>query len=168
MSDKEYIKDALMGLGGALLLLSILVIILCSSCKLFKQVEKSNSDSTKVEKQDEVNSKVDTSKTKNESTATKETVYYPQPIYIQGKDGETKVVFVPQSTKETEVSKSENQNAVFEEWKRHYEDSTQNAQSNLSKDVKVKAGPSFIEWLLIIAIGLLFIKIFLPFKIIKT
>ena len=100
----------------------VLIIILLSGCKLFREVDKKSSDSTVVKKDIQSSAKVDTSQTKTETASTKETVYYPQPIYIQGKDGETKVVFVPQSTKETGTKKEESNNAIFETWQRNFMD----------------------------------------------
>jgi hypothetical protein len=42
------------------------------------------------------------------------------------------------------------------------------AIANKDEKKTVKAGPSIIEWILIGGVGLLLVKNFLPFKIIKT
>lgn len=107
--------------------ITVLSIIALSSCKLFREVSKSDkqvsSDSTHVTSNLIDKSSIDTSKTKRNETSTKETVYYPQPIYIQGKDGETKTIFVPQSIKETGSKSEEINNAIFENYKQHIQDS---------------------------------------------
>jgi uncharacterized protein YpmB len=155
------------------------IIIFCtifSSCSLFKKSQttrkENNSDSTNVKKSSEVSSKVDTSKTKTETIHTKETIYQPQPIYVKGKDGETKIVFVPQSTKETGTSKEETQNFNYENTRKELLDSIRIANLELAlsekKESKTKIGPSFIEWILIGGLAFLILKNYLPFKLIKT
>jgi len=124
-----------------------------ASCKLFREIQTEKSDSTSVNKSSEGLQKVDTSKIKSESASTKETVYYPQPIYIQGKDGETKVVFVPQSTKETEARKEETDLALFENFRKEFLDSLSSKTSKKDAETKVKV----LDFWQILALGLLFV-----------
>ena len=128
------------------LVIALIMVILCiifSSCSLFNKSQKTKetikTDSTSVKKVTETSSKVDTSKTKSEST--KETVYYPQPIIIPGTNGgEAKIIFVPQSTKET--GKSETQNFNYDQWFKEKTDSMTiaNLQLQLSKQSETKVG----------------------------
>jgi len=119
----------------------VIVMFACSSCSVFGEFGKKrtsvSNDSTNFKKETEKLSKVDTSKSKNETT--KETVYYPQPIIVPGKDGETKVIFVPQSTKET--GKEETQNFNYDQWFKEKTDSMTIAQLQLelSKKSEIKA-----------------------------
>jgi hypothetical protein len=151
----------------------VTICIVCSSCKLFynlgKGKEQSRSDSVGVKKQTEQTSKVDTSKSKTESTYSKETTYYPQPIYVNGP--EPKIVFVPQTVTESGTSKQESFNAVFENWKKNYEDSVAKAEAmkTKNKEVEVTAKTDWLTIGMLAAIALLFLQKFvsikLPFKI---
>ncbi len=118
----------------------VIILVSLSSCEFFRKLDKSavvnKNDSTNVKKETEVSSSVDTSKTKTAST--KETVYYPQPIIVPGKDGETKIVFVPQTVKETGTE--EKQNFNFDNYRRDLLDSMRIAQleSQLNKQSETK------------------------------
>src|SRR5574339_720218 len=103
----KYIKDIFWGVSGALIIFLLVILFICSSCKSIKGLKSNSRDSLSVQKLSEGATKTDSSGSKTDKTNTKETVYYPQPIYIQGKDGETKTVFVPQYIKETGTEKTE-------------------------------------------------------------
>lgn len=144
--------------------ITVLCIIALSSCKLFREVSKNekqvSGDSTHVTSNLIDKNSVDTSKTKRNETSTKETVYYPQPIYIQGKDGETKTVFVPQSVKETGSKSEEINNAIFENYKQHIEDSLRisELERQQTKQTEIKGSIlSFGESLGLVLIGLVII-----------
>lgn len=141
-------------------LVIVLITITCSSCKLLSKVGKAKSDSTTVIKQSETIAKVDTSKSKTETIHTKETVYQPQPIYIQGKDGETKVIFVPQSTREVGSVKTEDNTAKFEQMKKDFSDSLAVIKS--AKQSETKAGTDWLQIAILGALGLVLIKNFAP------
>jgi len=155
---------------GAFIVAAAIVILclLCSSCKVLSVKKKETSDSTSVKKETNELTKIDTSKTKSSATNTKETVYYPQPIIVPGKDGETKIVFVPQMVKESGSSTQETNTYDFEKRLNEKIDSMNASKDVKNTDTNAKVGPSFIEWCLIIGLALLLLKNFLPFKIIKT
>ncbi len=152
---------------GSLIVCAVLLLIcwFCSSCRVIKSTKSTVKDSLSVQKVNEGSARVDSSGSKSDKT--KETVYYPQPIYIEGKNGgEPKIIFVPQSVRET--SKEEDAKIVKDDSWRQALDSLSAKFTNRELDKKVKVGPSFIEWLLIAGLALLLLKNFLPFKIIKT
>ena len=143
--------------------MAIVLSLVLSSCKLIHEASKGktekSTDSVSVKKDEQEKSKVDTSKTKSEST--KETVYYPQPIIVEGKGGETKVVFVPQSVKET--NSQENQNAIFENWKQNLYDSLLRSEITKEKEKETKTVVK-TDWLtigILVALGLLLFKNFI-------
>ena len=165
MENKDYNQRPFAGiLFAALVLAAILITWLLAGCKTVSHTKKSTNDSTSVVKTNEGTSKVDSSGSKSDKTNTKETVYYPQPIYIQGKEGKTEVVFVPQSVKETGTEKTEQVQVVKDESWREAFDSLSSKILTLSQDKKVKVGPSLIEWILIIGIGLVLLKQFIPYN----
>jgi len=144
--------------------LIVLVCILCSSCEFFRKLDKQTTevknDSTKVNKVTEVASSVDTSKSK--SASTKETVYYPQPIIVQGKDGESKIVFVPQTVKETGTE--EKQNFNFDNYRRDLLDSIAIAQlrEELNKKSETKGSLLGIGfWIGVAILGVVLIVLLL-------
>lgn len=146
----------------------VLLMLACSSCDFFRRVQRTETqvknDSTNVKKETETSSKIDTSKTT--TATTKETVYYPQPIIVPGKDGETKVIFVPQSTKET--GKQETQNFNYDQWFKEKTDSMTiaNLQLELSKKTETKGSLLGIGfWIGISLFGL--VLIFLMFMMLK-
>ena len=151
---------------GAFIVAAAIVILclLCSSCKVLKSTKSTVKDSLSVQKVNEGSVRVDSSGSKSDRT--KETVFYPQPIYIEGKNGESKIIFVPQSVRETE--KVEDAKIIKDDSWRQALDSLSWQITNREMDKKVKVGPSFIEWILIGGLALLLLKNFLPFKIIKT
>lgn len=154
-------KDFVLELGGALCVLLLLALFCCSSCKVFRESKQSSKDSTVIHKESEGSFKSDSSGSKTENT--KETVYYPQPIYIEGKDGETKVVFVPQTVKES--GKTEQAQIIKDtSWKDAF-NSLAVLIANKETEKKVKVATSPLLWVLIGVVALLLIKNFLPFKI---
>lgn len=167
---KDAMKEFWLDFGVALLFVIALfaVVFFFSGCKVLKEVKSSSKDSTSVSKINEGSARVDSSGSKTDKVYNKETIYYPQPIYVQGKDGETKVVVVPQSVRESGQDKTETAHIITDtSWKDAFNSLTV-LIANKEVDKKVKVGPSFLEWILIAGIGLLLIKNFLPFKIIKT
>jgi len=151
---------------GAFIVAAAIVILclLCSSCKVLKSTKSNVKDSTSVNKVNEGSVRVDSSGSKSDRT--KETVFYPQPIYIEGKNGESKIIFVPQSIKETD--KTEQAQVITDtSWREAFRELSSHLE-NRELDKKTKVGPSFIEWILIGGLALLLLKNFLPFKIIKT
>jgi len=162
---KEPNENIFISVGGALIIIGLLFwLILFSGCKVFQDLKKEKShigsDSVNVKKESESLSKVDTSKSKSESAHNKETVYYPQPIYIEGKDGETKVVFVPQTVRESGTNKEETQNFNFENYRKDIIDSMRIAQLEfqLSKRVETKVDVLGIGfWIGVSLVGLVLI-----------
>ena len=162
---KFWRQDFALAIAGILILAFIIFIsVITSGCEFFRKIDKqtttAKNDSTKVNKVTEVASSVDTSKSK--SASTKETVYYPQPIIVQGKDGESKIVFVPQTVKETGTE--EKQNFNFDNYRRDLLDSIAIAQlrEELNKKSETKGsllGIGFwigVAILGVVLIGLLF------------
>jgi hypothetical protein len=143
----------------AVILIFLYAMLVFPSCKLLSKVNKASTDSVQVVKGSEVLSKVDTSKNKTETASTKETIYYPQPIYIQGKDGETKVIFAPQSTKESGTTKTEDNTAKFEQMKKDFSDSLSVLKN--SKKSETKAGTDWLQIAILSALGLLVFKHFI-------
>jgi hypothetical protein len=129
----------------------VIVCLLLSSCSFFNKSQKT------------------TSEIKNDKTTTattKETVYYPQPIYIQGKDGETKVIFAPKST--TETGKQEVQNFNYEDYRKDIVDSMRIANLELALSKKSETKGSLLGigfWIGISLFGL--VLIFLMFMMLK-
>ncbi len=143
-----------------LALIFVIIAAIFSGCTLFQKTQKTKeeikSDSTSVKKVTETSSKVDTSKTS--STNTKETVYYPQPIIVPGKNGETKVVFVPQTIRETGTE--EKQNFNYEDYRKDLIDSMRiaNLELALSKQSETKTSIlGFGFWLGVSLLGIVLI-----------
>lgn len=145
---------------GSVILIFLLAFLFMTSCKLVSKVDKNKLDSVNVVKQSEVLNKVDTSKSKTETIHTKETIYQPQPIYIQGKDGETRVLFVPQMTRETGSTKIEDNTAKYEQFKKDYSDSL--ALLTFSKQSEKKAGMSWVTLVMLITLAVIVLKLFSP------
>jgi len=158
-------KDFALAVAAVLIFAAIVFIsVVTSGCEFFRKLDKqtttAKSDSNNVKREVVVASSVDTSKSK--SASTKETVYYPQPIIVPGKDGETKIVFVPQTVKETGTE--EKQNFNFDNYRRDLLDSIAIAQlrEELNKKSETKGsllGIGFwigIAILGVVLIGLLF------------
>ena len=163
---RKFKHEFLSGVVGALFIISLpFLLLMCSGCKVLKSTKSNVKDSLSVQKVNEGSVRVDSSGSKSDKTNTKETVYYPQPIYIQGKDGEIKIVSVPQYIKETGTEKTEDAKIVKDDSWRQALDSLSWQITNREMDKKVKVGPSFIEWCLIAGLALLLLKNFLPFKI---
>lgn len=139
-----------------------IILFVLGGCKVVKSLKQSSRDSSVVHSDKQGASRSDSSGTKSDKTNTKETVYYPQPIYIQGKDGETKVVFVPEKVKETGTEKTEQAQVIKDtSWKDAF-NSLILAINNKQTETKTRVGPSIIEWILIAGLGLIFIKQFAP------
>jgi hypothetical protein len=153
------------GVIAAIVILLILILVLiCTGCKTLRNTKSSSRDSTSVNNVSEGKVRVDSSGTRSDKTSTKETVYYPQPIYVQGKDGETKVIFVPQTTKETGTEKTEQVQVIKDTSWREAFNSVLVAIANKDEKKTVKAGPSIIEWILIAGLGLFIINRFIPYE----
>jgi hypothetical protein len=167
-TNEEY-WEIVKGVVGGMILIIIFLLFFLSSCKTISHLKKSTNDSVSVVKTNEGSSKVDSSGSKSDKTNTKETVYYPQPIIIKGDDGKPYPVFVPQSVKETGTEKTEQVQLVKDDSWRQSFDSLKVAILSLAQDKKTTVGPSLIEWILICAVGLMFIKSFAPsiIKLIK-
>ena len=170
---RQFIGNILKWLFAALII--FIIIYTLTGCNVFRALKKEESearaDSVNVKKQTEVSSKVDTTKTKTETIHTKETIYQPQPIYIQGKDGETKVIFVPQSTKETGSNKEEKQNFSFEDYRKDFMDSVKIAEmeKQLAKQSETKGsllGMGF--WIGVSLVGLVLIGLMVMVLKMKT
>lgn len=167
---KDAIKEFWLDVGVVVLaLLALLsVMFFFSGCKVVKDLKQSSKDSSSINNSKEGSVKIDSSGSKADRTNTKETVYFPQPIIVPGKDGDTKVIFVPQTVRETGTEKTEQAQIIRDtSWKEAIREMTL-ALKEKELEKKTKVGPSFLEWVLIAGIGLLLIKNFLPFKLIKT
>jgi hypothetical protein len=140
----------------------IILIGLFSSCKLFREVKKSETSNTTTTKTDEGNTKVDTSKTSKEKEYERITYVYPPSdttiinnYYKSGNMPPPQVII-----QERGQEKEQTQNFDYEAWYKHKADSA--AALSITKDVKseTKIGPSLIEWILISGLGLLLLKNF--------
>ena len=158
MESNPFFKDLLKCFIVALGI--VLLCLIFSSCTLFNKSQKTketkSSDSANVKKVTETSSKIDTSKTTTVNT--KETVYYPQPIIVPGKDGSTQVVFVPQSTKET--GSEQKQNFNYEDYRKDLIDSMRiaNLEMQLSKQSETKTSIlGFGFWLGVALVGIVLI-----------
>lgn len=109
--DSEGAISVFLGAVGFFIMM-VFICFVCSSCKLFREVNKSSKDSTSINNTKEGSIKFDSSGSKSDITSTKETIYYPQPIYIQGKDGEVRVISIPQVVKESGTEKTEQAHIV--------------------------------------------------------
>lgn len=160
-TDKKYSRIYFPSLAVAVSL--VVIIFSCSSCKFLSKVSKSTKDSTSVNNIKEGSARFDSSGSKSDVTNIKETVYYPQPIIVPGKDGETKVIFVPQTVKETDNEKKEQAHVTSDtSWREAIREITI-ALSNKDKTSSAKT-----DWLtiaILIGIGLLVLKSYLPFSI---
>jgi hypothetical protein len=135
--DKSYMRILFI----ALAIVGLLATLLLTSCKLFSEVEKSRTtaatDSAAVKKETETVSKVDTSKSKSESTYTKETIYFGRDTTINNyitTPGPTVIV------RESGTKKEESQNYNFENRERIIVDSMRLAhlESQLTKQSETK------------------------------
>ena len=161
-NDKHFLKDFLLGAGGAICIWLFVICFVCSSCKILKNEKSNVKDSTVVNKSSEGSVKTDSSGTKTDKTNTKETVYYPQPIYIQGKDGETKTVFVPQYIKESGTEKTEQAQIITDtSWKDAF-NSLAVLIASKESEKKIKAGFSLFEWIVIGVLVFFLLKSFAP------
>ena len=159
-TDNEFwviLKEAV---GGVFLIVIIIFCVCCTGCKILKNQKVNTKDSVSTSKTNEGNSRIDSSGTKTDKTNTKETVYYPQPIYIQGKDGETRTVFVPQYVKESGTEKIEQAQIIKDtSWKEAF-NSLAVLIANKETQTKTKIGFSTFEIIVIIIGGLMFLKMF--------
>ena len=140
----------------------VVILISLSSCEFFRKLDKqtttNKNDSTNVKKETVTASSVDTSKSK--SASTKETVYYPQPIIVPGKDGETKIVFVPQTVKETGTE--EKQNFNYENYMKNFVDSMTIAQLKAELNKKSETKGSLLGigfWIGVSILGIVLLAI---------
>lgn len=168
MEDSE--KDFLDMFWGCLKWAAAIVflVILWNSfcgCKILQSKKSNTNSKDSIVNNSQGSVRVDSSGSKSDKTNTKETVYYPQPIYIQGKDGETKVISVPQYIKETGTEKTEQAQVITDTtWKNEMRELRTLIQ-NTNSTTKGSLLNSPIIWILIGVVGLLLLKNFLPFKI---
>ena len=159
-TDGEFwviVKEAI---GAAFLIVVIIICFCCTGCKILKNEKSNTKDSISTSKTNEGYSKIDSSGTKTDKTNTKETVYYPQPIYIQGKDGETRTVFVPQYVKESGTEKTEQAQIIKDtSWKEAF-NSLAVLIANKESQTKTKVGFSTFEIIIMVIGGLMFLKMF--------
>lgn len=160
--DSEGCISVFLGAVGFGLMI-VLICFVCSSCKLFREVNKSSKDSTSVNNVREGAIKIDSSGSKSDITNTKETIYYPQPIYIQGKDGEVKVISIPQVIKESGTEKTEQAHVITDtSWRDAIREMT---VAIANKETETSAKTDWLTIALLIGIGLLVLKSYLPFSI---
>jgi len=160
-TNEEY-WDVVKGAIGVLIVFAIFIIFLLTGCKTVRSLKKSTTDSTSVSKVNEGSSKTDSSGSKSDKTTTKETVYYPQPIYIEAKNGESKIVFVPHSVKETGTEKTEQFDYSRDEKIFSKLDSLIKAVTNVQSASSTKVGFSTFEIIMMIAGGIIVLKMFTP------
>lgn len=166
MINKEADSNGCISVGlGALGfgLMMVFICFVCSSCKLFREVNKSSKDSTSVNNSKEGSIKFDSSGSKSDITSTKETIYYPQPIIVPGKDGESKIIIVPQSVRETGTEKTEQAHIITDtSWKDAIREMS---VAIANKQTETSAKTDWLTIALLIGIGLLVLKSYLPFSI---
>lgn len=147
-------------------ILLIALAVLNSSCKLIREISKEKTATTTTTKTDEGMAKVDTSKTTKDKEKDYERITYVYPpgdttiinqYYTQGRTPPPQSIIIEHGReKEKEVT----QNFDYESWWKHKQDSL--AFQNQTKDVKseTRLGPSTIEWILIVGLGILLLKNF--------
>lgn len=149
----------------ALAIIIVLILLILSSCKILTGKKTISDSSADVSKTKEGVTKTDSTGIKSDKTSTKETIYYPQPIYIQGKDGEPKVIFVPQSTKETGTEKTESVQLVKDESWREAFDSLMTAITKTKTNTDMRVGPDTFQIIILCALGLVIFRMFGPYLI---
>jgi hypothetical protein len=142
--------------NSLLVALGIIILMLaCSSCSFFNKSQSSRkqtgSDSSNVKKVTETLTKVDTSKTKSESTYTKETIYF-------GRDTTINNYFTtPAPTvivRETGTKKEETQNFNFENYRKDLIDSIRIAHLELELSKKSETKVKVLDFWQILALGM--------------
>ncbi len=143
------------------LLLAILIVIvaaMCSSCSFFNKSQKQSSeiktDSTKVKRETEKVSNVDTSKTKAESTYQKETIYFGRDTTINNYYPAPAVIIRESGTK-----KEETNNYNYETRERQIVDSMRIANLELQLSKKTETKVKVLDFWQILALGLIGIVI---------
>jgi hypothetical protein len=157
-------KDFFTIVKGALIVAASLLFIcfICSGCKTLRNSKSNTKDSISVNNNKEGSVRVDSSGTKSDKTNTKETVYYPQPIYIEGKSGKSEIVFVPQYVKETGTEKTEQAQIIKDTtWKEAF-NSLALLIANKESKSQTKVGFSTFEIIMMIAGGIIVLKMFTP------
>lgn len=146
----------------ASLIFFIALVIGCASlpsCKLSRDVSKSSSDSTNVKRQQEVYSKIDTSKYTKETEADRVTYIYPVDTTINN------YYTYPQTVVYEKVKEKEDKQVFdFEGFRKELLDSVSKKEQVKEVESKTKVGPSFIEWILIGVVAFLFASKFLTIK----
>lgn len=149
----------------------LLLILLLSSCRLLNESskKKDSSESVSSSSSQKQESKTDTSRGTSEKTNVKETTFYPQPIIIPGSESKpAQIVFVPQTVKESTNEKDEWWMNKFEQFLSASRDTASTKQDTKEKQSETKAGMDTITIILIVAVGLLFLKDIIPFiKLLK-
>lgn len=149
-------------LAIGMLLTVVFLLLMLSGCKTQHKSNQVVKDSLSVQKTNEGSTKLDSSGSRSDKMNTKETVYYPQPIIVPGKDGNDRIIFVPQSEKVTGSEKNEDFNLSKDShWKDKY-DSLMFATLLSSKSGSTKVGFTTFEIIMMIAGGLIALKMFGP------
>lgn len=144
----------------------LLLILSLSSCKLIREMSKEKTNTVSTSTNNEGINKVDTSKTTTEKSKDYEKITYIYPpgdttvinnYYSQGRTPPPQSIIIEHGQ---EQEKQVVQNFDYEAWFKQKQDSL-SAQS-LTKDVKseTRVGPSTIEWILIVGLGILLLKNF--------
>lgn len=168
---KKFLEYILI-VAGSIILAALIWLLLFSltGCRLIKERKTDStiktSDSANVKKQTESSNKVDTSKSKSETTYLKETyIYPPRDTIINNYYPSSPSVYI----RESGAKKEEVNNYNYDQRLKEVTDSMRIAslqeRVNEQTKSKTKVGPSFIEWVLIGVLALLLLKNFIPFKI---
>ena len=150
-------------LAIGMLLLFVGILMLLPGCKILKNQKLATKDSVSVNQSSQGSVRVDSSGSKSDKTNTKETVYYPQPIYIEGKNGgEPKIIFVPQTVRETGTEKTEQAQIVKDTSWHDAFNSLALLIANKESKSSTRIGFSTFEIIMMIAGGIIVLKMFGP------
>jgi hypothetical protein len=144
--DKNFLKILMAAIAGVLIW--FLFILLMTSCKFFQKLEKTKSDTVAVKKVTDTSVKVDTSKTKSESSYLRETFIFPPKDTVINNyyNTTTPAVYIRESGSKTDQT----DNFKFEDLRKEVLDSIAASRKNVSSDTKIKV---FDFWQ-ILALGL--------------
>lgn len=159
------------GIGGAIIIFVVLgLLICCSGCRFFKELEQTKNDTTEKAVSDSGSVRKHEVESKKDSEFEKTTfipVFPPKDTSIINNyfpDQKPSYIVIQEKGKSSEESKEV---IVDTTWKKDLRELEQRLMTK-ETTTDIKAGPSLLEWILIAGLGLLLIKNFLPFKIIKT
>jgi hypothetical protein len=169
MNDEQKFETIKGVIGGLIILTLFFWLLLFSGCKVSKNQKINTKDSTSVTTSKEGSVRVDSSGSKSDKTYTNETFFFP------GRDTTiNNYIFQPANIpaptvyiRETGTEKTEQAQIITDTSWREAFNSLAVLIASKETQTKKKVGPSFIEWILIAGLGLLLIKNFLPFTIIK-